>query len=291
MTYESAARHLHCPLGTLSVRLKRAKERLKARLSRRGLAVAAGLPDAGDLPRGGLTQALAASTARAAVAFSTGEGASAGLISASVLNLTRGALKAMSLIQLKVCGLFASSLALLVLGGGTLVGQQEGTKRKVQGVPPPAGVRGEPPPRVDSDLASAESLVEAARRRVEAQRGFYDEGRITIDRFLDAIILLKNAEVKAAATPEARVAAIASALERVREVEKQERHELEVGRGTVADIAEAAQAREQVELELREARRPSRPPDLESLDRRLSALERKVDLILRSLPPSPAPRR
>src|SRR5262245_45172386 len=38
LTYEEAARQLGCPLGTLSIRLKRARERLHACLTQRGLA-------------------------------------------------------------------------------------------------------------------------------------------------------------------------------------------------------------------------------------------------------------
>ena len=43
MTYEDAARHLDCPLGTLSIRLKRARERLRSSLTRRGVALPVGL--------------------------------------------------------------------------------------------------------------------------------------------------------------------------------------------------------------------------------------------------------
>jgi RNA polymerase sigma factor (sigma-70 family) len=39
LTYEEAARRLHCPLGTLKARLTRGRELLRSRLSRRGVAV------------------------------------------------------------------------------------------------------------------------------------------------------------------------------------------------------------------------------------------------------------
>jgi len=50
MTYEAAARHLDCPLGTLSIRLKRARERLRLSLTRRGVAIPAGLLGVGLAP-------------------------------------------------------------------------------------------------------------------------------------------------------------------------------------------------------------------------------------------------
>jgi RNA polymerase sigma factor (sigma-70 family) len=51
MTYEAAAEQLRCPLGTLSVRLMRARERLRSRLTRRGLVVPAGLLVGGIIPK------------------------------------------------------------------------------------------------------------------------------------------------------------------------------------------------------------------------------------------------
>ncbi len=43
LTYQDAARRLGCPVGTIGVRLRRARERLRARMMRRGLAPTAGL--------------------------------------------------------------------------------------------------------------------------------------------------------------------------------------------------------------------------------------------------------
>ena len=43
ISLEAAAGQLGCPIGTLGVRLMRAKERLKIRLTRRGMSVPAGI--------------------------------------------------------------------------------------------------------------------------------------------------------------------------------------------------------------------------------------------------------
>ena len=43
LTYQEAAHRLRCPVGTIGVRLRRARERLRVRLTRRGLAPTAGL--------------------------------------------------------------------------------------------------------------------------------------------------------------------------------------------------------------------------------------------------------
>ena len=43
LTYQEAAERLRCPVGTIGVRIRRARERLRSRLTRRGLAPTAGL--------------------------------------------------------------------------------------------------------------------------------------------------------------------------------------------------------------------------------------------------------
>ncbi len=135
-------------------------------------------------------------------------------------------------------------------------------------------------------------LVDGARRRMEAQRSFYEEGLASrFTGFSMRCPRLKDAEVLAAATQDERVAAVEAYLNRVKEVEKRERSELDLRRGTTADVEEATFCREKAEMELRQVQKHSRPLDLESLDRRLSAVERKLDLILRALPPASQPPR
>jgi RNA polymerase sigma factor (sigma-70 family) len=45
LTYQEAAQRLRCPVGTIGVRLRRARERLRERLTRRGLAPTAGVKE------------------------------------------------------------------------------------------------------------------------------------------------------------------------------------------------------------------------------------------------------
>jgi uncharacterized protein (TIGR03067 family) len=75
LTTEAAARRLGCPQGTVLSRLSRARDQLRGRLTRRGLAVPAGLLTAGSAPIGASTAvppALIEATARAALQLAAG---------------------------------------------------------------------------------------------------------------------------------------------------------------------------------------------------------------------------
>jgi RNA polymerase sigma factor (sigma-70 family) len=91
MTHERAARRLGWPVGTVSVRLMRARERLRVRLTRRGLAPSAGLLAAAladESASGALPAALVESTVQAAGRIAAGKAATVGAVSASVTLLT-----------------------------------------------------------------------------------------------------------------------------------------------------------------------------------------------------------
>src|SRR5262249_45171291 len=79
-TNEEAARQLGCPVGTIMSRLSRARQRLRDRLSRRGVALSAALLAALLSERAlaaSFPAVLTAPTAGAAVVFATGRSAPA----------------------------------------------------------------------------------------------------------------------------------------------------------------------------------------------------------------------
>jgi RNA polymerase sigma factor (sigma-70 family) len=105
-TYEAAARHLDCPLGTLKSRLATGRERLRSRLVRRGFAPAAATSAAGaaaSSARAAVPADLAEATVKLAVGSiaNPSAGLAAGLCSAFVLTLTRGVLMSMFVSRLK----------------------------------------------------------------------------------------------------------------------------------------------------------------------------------------------
>jgi RNA polymerase sigma factor (sigma-70 family) len=142
-TQEEAAQQLGWSKGAFRGRLNRGREKLRARLARRGLTLSAGM----------LTTALAVnpasaavpallldSTAKAALAFACGNAGPSGLVSATVVSLAAEAVKAMVVPKLKIVTAFIVAVGMLGLGVGTmthrlLAERQEGTTRKVGKVP------------------------------------------------------------------------------------------------------------------------------------------------------------
>ncbi len=126
-TNEEAARQLGCPRGTILSRLARGRERLQARLTRRGISLAVG----------GLATALAAeaeavapaglvrATVGGAQAFVAGK--AAGVVPAHILALTEGVLQAMLLTKIKVIGAAALAVILTATGAG-LFAQREAAR-------------------------------------------------------------------------------------------------------------------------------------------------------------------
>jgi RND family efflux transporter MFP subunit len=113
-TGEQAARELGCAPGTVSSRLTRARDRLRRRLARRGLAPADRLP--GQLPEAPRTGSLLAPlVSRALDAALTG---AAHTLPGRAVAYAEGVLRAMLVNKLKNTGLLALLLAgILVVGG------------------------------------------------------------------------------------------------------------------------------------------------------------------------------
>jgi len=91
-TYEEAARRLKCPIGTIRSRTSKARELLRARLTRRGFAPSAIVME--PVSRVVVPPALLKATMAAAQGL-VAKGVSAGVVSATVVVLTREVLRAM----------------------------------------------------------------------------------------------------------------------------------------------------------------------------------------------------
>ncbi|WP_145277714.1 RNA polymerase sigma factor [Tautonia plasticadhaerens] len=133
--YDEVARRLGCPIGTVKVRLSRARALLRRRLTRRGLSPStASPPPALPVP---LSAALADRTVRSAVSLGLGRTALDALppaVSASA----RWMLNAMILSQLKAAAALVAGTLLLATGAGLVVASQE------SGTPPPGNTPSPP---------------------------------------------------------------------------------------------------------------------------------------------------
>ena len=104
LTYQEAASRLRCPVSTIGVRLRRARARLRSRLTHRGIAPAAGLIGAlagAELATACLSTLMVESTVKGAMGFAARTGLPNGFVSTPVIALTERVLKIMAFDRLK----------------------------------------------------------------------------------------------------------------------------------------------------------------------------------------------
>jgi RNA polymerase sigma-70 factor (ECF subfamily) len=120
-TIQAAARQLDWPQGTMATRLRRGRALLGRRLLRYGLAAGGGIgAQVQASAAAGVPARLLVSTVQAATSVVAGQAAAVGLISARVVALKEGVVKAMLLTKLKTMTTVILAVALLG-GGGVLV--------------------------------------------------------------------------------------------------------------------------------------------------------------------------
>jgi RNA polymerase sigma factor (sigma-70 family) len=121
LTNEEAARRLGCPKGTLQSRLAWARDRLRSRLTRRGVALSAGLFATLLAEKSMAVQvpiALADSTVRMALVFGGWQAAASSSMSAPAAHLAQGVLHAMFLTKLKIVAVVLLAGVLMTAGAG-----------------------------------------------------------------------------------------------------------------------------------------------------------------------------
>lgn len=286
-TYEEAALRLGCPVGTVRARLSRARDRLRDRLTRRGFGPAAGViawvdgaARVSPEPPAAAGHAWVESTLHAAHALQAGRSA-AGTVSAAALALGSEGVRCMLMEKIRAAAL--CGLAVTTVGTGAVLyaapqQQKKNTAGATRSAPETKTLE-----RSAREKRVTDAFLAAALKREAAQRAFYKEGRITIDRYVDAVRQVKNAEVMAA-TAEGQVEANKRYVEKLGEIKKREESELEVGRGTKADLSEieAEVARMAVELENPQARAET-ADEVKALREKVARLEAELARVVKFL--------
>jgi RNA polymerase sigma factor (sigma-70 family) len=155
-TTEAAARVLGCPRGTVLSRLASARQRLRQRLIRRGLAPAAALAAVsfGEAASAGPSAALVAGVVAASLPFAAG-GAVVPMVSPHAAALAQGALQKMMWNKIKIVTMMACMLALVGTGSGWLARSRRAAEASLTAAETPV---------------KKERLVEAAPERAEKIR-------------------------------------------------------------------------------------------------------------------------
>ena len=131
MSREMASERLRCPANTVGVRLMRARERLRTRLTRRGLALPAGFLASGLRPgpaSAAVSAALSDATIRAGMRCVVGKAAAVGATPASVVALAEGVIRTMILTRLKMAAVAGLAIGLVATGGGVIAHREAGAQ-------------------------------------------------------------------------------------------------------------------------------------------------------------------
>jgi RNA polymerase sigma factor (sigma-70 family) len=232
LTQEQAARQLGWPDGTVRSRLARGRERLRERLTRRGMApavVLAGQRPLIDLMSVALVQSTVQGALRHVPGQALGSMAAAGVVPAAVATLAEKGMRTMLFARSKTL-----AWALVLLGGGTagvLAFAQRQKEPAKPDAPKAQAVAGAPSPR--QGRALLEARIETAREIINRELDLFgidpSAGPNMGDRIPAWSRRMMEDRLRLADTPGARLDAIREHRNRMISLERQIRRSTEAG--------------------------------------------------------------
>jgi RNA polymerase sigma factor (sigma-70 family) len=302
-THEEAARQLGWPVGTVRGRLARARELLRTRLTRRGLAPLVGLLDtvlASEGASAAVPEILLDSTVKAAMRTMAGRAAT-GVVSVSVAALAEGVLSAMFLTKLKLAAVVLLGIGTALTGAGVLVAQSPETRTRN------ARAHGESNPgsKEGSDRKSQAATVrpsEEERAPAREDPGLEAYVRNELELLTVQLEAKKAALRKAEAQKELSTARVALterlrirdrnsvSLEAVSQAEaevKIAQAECDIKRAEVEEVQIRLDRMKRLQADPERSKErldaADRPVVLGDLERRMRDMERKLDQILKAI--------
>jgi RNA polymerase sigma factor (sigma-70 family) len=127
LTQHQAAQQLGWPLGTVQSRLARGRERLRVRLTRRGVTPATAvsvLPLSSEAAQAAMSAALANSTVRLALTIGAARALAIGTVPAAVMKLAKGAIRTMIVNKVLTTGVAALLAAVVIVTGAAVYAYQ-----------------------------------------------------------------------------------------------------------------------------------------------------------------------
>jgi RNA polymerase sigma factor (sigma-70 family) len=245
-TNDEAAEELGCPRGTVATRLARARERLRGRLLRRGVALSASgatLATPEVVP-----PSLFAATAEAVSAQAAGRA-----VAAPIATLTEGVLRAMYVAKLRTAAAVVVAVGILTAGAGAwgyaaLAQPPAGTSSAAASLLAAAPVPAERTPERVKELMKERR--EAASEEFRARKAEFENGRGTLDQLLESAERLLKAELEMSTTRGARVEARKAHLEHLKEFLRVITERFKAGHTGVADFARSRYAALEAEIDL-----------------------------------------
>jgi RNA polymerase sigma factor (sigma-70 family) len=167
LTHEEAARRLGCRVGTISSQVSRARERLRRRLDRRGLAYPGGIVAAAidSTKPSVLPNVLVGSTVKNVMSLSTG--LAAGSVPVSIVSLSQGVLRSMLFAKIGLIAATLVGLGAAATGVGVGVGvvgrapqpapQPPAPERRVLNSEPIAVAAAAPRPKAEEEEPARET--------------------------------------------------------------------------------------------------------------------------------------